>query len=582
MKKNLRSLLAVALVTCSGCAFAQFEKPPLPAAGYDKQPLAYARQQPEAVAARFREFKMRVEEAGRGGMDTTQAHRLAREADAALQSGDEQRCLTLLDEAIGLLGGSAPVQKPVGFPEKSPAPGSALLPPPPLAAGNKAFPFPALAQPYGDSPFGLETIGTPDDMNAVADLGAKWLYAIFFRWDEIQRDRRVARYDWLTPQKKTNRSYDQMVSRLPENIHMVGCLIFTDCDRSNPRTTYVPASVAEWTAFVKATVDRYNGDGRNDMPGLRSPIKCWQVDTEPEPGRKYGTLLEITYRAIKEADPEAVVIMGAMVCGAADPGQPAGSWCEPFYRDWVQGLTSRCFDVLDIHYYSIARGDYTRIKAVFDYWKAVVVAKGFGDIQFWSTGLGTYSGTPQAKVRVVPGEPTYHSEQFQAADLLKQYVYCASLGFRKVFLAMGLEEGYSHDGNYFDMTGLIFDGQFDHDRGKGVKKVGYFTYKMMTEKLEGSDWRRIESLPSGSPSVHAYRFWRSNGRPPVCVAWWDWFDEVKTIAGQSRTIDLPCSGAEAVVTVAITDYSGGRTLTRQHAVGGRVQVQLGEFPLFVE
>ncbi|MBI5367041.1 MAG: hypothetical protein HZA54_08385 [Planctomycetes bacterium] len=34
--------------------------------------------------------------------------------------------------------------------------------------------------------------------------------------------------------------------------------------------------------FVRAAVERYGGDGVDDMPGLRVPIRPWQVENEPE------------------------------------------------------------------------------------------------------------------------------------------------------------------------------------------------------------------------------------------------------------------------------------------------------------
>ena len=34
--------------------------------------------------------------------------------------------------------------------------------------------------------------------------------------------------------------------------------------------------------FLIKLVDRYDGDGKNDMPGLTKPIKHWQIMNEPE------------------------------------------------------------------------------------------------------------------------------------------------------------------------------------------------------------------------------------------------------------------------------------------------------------
>lgn len=45
---------------------------------------------------------------------------------------------------------------------------------------------------------------------------------------------------------------------------------------------YVVADEAAYTAWVTAAVERYDGDGVDDMPGLLAPIRHWEVDNEPD------------------------------------------------------------------------------------------------------------------------------------------------------------------------------------------------------------------------------------------------------------------------------------------------------------
>jgi hypothetical protein len=87
-----------------------------------------------------------------------------------------------------------------------------------------------------------------------------------------------------------------------------------------------PNDWAAYQAFVTALVERYDGDGTDDMPGLLYPVKHWEVMNEPDltdmgDGRldfykqdapAYGELLVKTYSAIKSVDSEAnVLIAGA-------------------------------------------------------------------------------------------------------------------------------------------------------------------------------------------------------------------------------------------------------------------------------
>ena len=43
-----------------------------------------------------------------------------------------------------------------------------------------------------------------------------------------------------------------------------------------------PCSMDDYKTFLLKLVDRYDGDGSNDMPGLTKPIKYWDVMNEPE------------------------------------------------------------------------------------------------------------------------------------------------------------------------------------------------------------------------------------------------------------------------------------------------------------
>ncbi|QWR76084.1 hypothetical protein [Candidatus Magnetomonas plexicatena] len=49
-----------------------------------------------------------------------------------------------------------------------------------------------------------------------------------------------------------------------------------------PTSRYNPHDIEAYSAFVKALVERYNGDGLNDMPGLLYPIMYWEILNEPE------------------------------------------------------------------------------------------------------------------------------------------------------------------------------------------------------------------------------------------------------------------------------------------------------------
>jgi len=77
-----------------------------------------------------------------------------------------------------------------------------------------------------------------------------------------------------------------------------------------------PCSMDDYKNFLIKLVDRYDGDGLNDMPGLTKPIKYWDVMNEPEfkmffKGSKedFVEIFNFSSKVIKEKQPDAVIVM---------------------------------------------------------------------------------------------------------------------------------------------------------------------------------------------------------------------------------------------------------------------------------
>lgn len=81
---------------------------------------------------------------------------------------------------------------------------------------------------------------------------------------------------------------------------------------------HVPKEETEdWRRFVAKTVERYDGDGVDDMPGLTLPVYAWEVGNEPhcppEDERctfQYFDMVRTAWEAAHRADPGAVVLVG--------------------------------------------------------------------------------------------------------------------------------------------------------------------------------------------------------------------------------------------------------------------------------
>jgi hypothetical protein len=120
-----------------------------------------------------------------------------------------------------------------------------------------------------------------------------------------------------------------------------------------PQSRCNPYDWEEYLDWVKAVVERYDGDGVSDMPGLSIPIKYWEVMNEPDLNAAhldfyqgtpsdYAELLVRTAKAIHEADPEAKVL----IAGAAGGNK---NFLD-FYRAVFKNKEAQsAFDIGNVH-----------------------------------------------------------------------------------------------------------------------------------------------------------------------------------------------------------------------------------------
>lgn len=164
---------------------------------------------------------------------------------------------------------------------------------------------------------------------------------------------------------------------------------------------YVPEDLDAYAAWVGSVVERYDGDGKDDMPGLLRPIRYWEVDNEPDlhnsvPPRgdrgkpdivptdfqkpaEYARVLVATSAAIKAADPQAVVLSA----GFYRPHTPSG-------RAYIEAVLAEpgareAFDVLSVHCY-FHEDELGKIERTLQTWQATTPDK-----PLWVTETGVPS-----------------------------------------------------------------------------------------------------------------------------------------------------------------------------------------------
>ena len=453
------------------------------------------------------------------------------------------------------------------------------------------------ASDVDDSPFGMflpdgyyDGYAKPPYADAL-DVGVRWVRSgsLFAYWNEIERPplQNPPRYDWT--------EYDGAVAAVPPTMRILANVHTGNSPFHLPLRpgSFLPVDEARYRKFVRALVERYDGDGIDDVPGLVHPIKHWQVDNEP-PGREnrsdYAELLRIAYEEIKAADPSSLVMIGGVTGGV----EVKSGWRALFdqeYKPILDALAGRYVDIMDVHWFGIGDDSYRMIDGdavrppavVMEHVRATMNAAGFSPtIPIWVTEQSSVSGYPFHAPR---------TEEQQARELFKKFVHLQKLGAAKIFVSK-MYDGLLNNNRYFDFDGLIHDGLLANDLGAGVPKLSYFTYRVMAEKLAGADWSTLTQLRDGTDADRLYLVSLQRDGEPVWIAWWDFFDDASYRPGESRLLTFDGATAPSVRVTQVVpngaaggflaDYASAFEPISAPVAAGTVSIPLDETPVVIE
>lgn len=234
------------------------------------------------------------------------------------------------------------------------------------------------------------------DLERIEDTGATWLRPGFgiFTWGAMQKDAN-APIDF----SKTDQA---VISAQKHNLHLLITLFpFADWDQKanggrckvtpndsglpqkkgdfeTPGLPYYRCNPSDWTAYEKwltAVVKRYDGDGKDDMPGLKTPIKYYEIGNEPDLTKdpvtgegtvfylgspeNYAELLQKSYTTIKAADNKFQVLIAA-------PASIQSEFVKFWERVFSTPKIANYFDIANVHCLSAPnqdRNDPTSISA---------------------------------------------------------------------------------------------------------------------------------------------------------------------------------------------------------------------------
>lgn len=296
-----------------------------------------------------------------------------------------------------------------------------------------------------------------------------------------------------------------------------------------------PCNIEAYKNFVIKLVERYDGDGKDDMPGLKYPIKYWEVANEPEmqeeplvffqgSPKDYFEILKATYEAVKEADSEAQVVQGGMA-GMAD-------WMVSFWQKVFDLGAASYFDIANMH--SIGHGEHLNIPS----FKKFLSENNASEKPFWIT-----------EVQIEDRRDKKTSTEY-AASLARSYIFALANGARKLFyvnlrLPEHLPSQEEGGPGFSDLSTLV-------DSSGNLTPL-FYAHLTVVLKLE--DFHKVEKIKekiSGKTILEGqYRFFKDNR---VIYVLWGKGSPSSEIEGEVKVTDI--SGSEKILTsdsIQLTD-----------------------------
>lgn len=359
------------------------------------------------------------------------------------------------------------------------------------------------------------------DYTSAKELGVRWERPFFqvFSWDVIEPQPGVV--DWSATDDYVRKA-QQFDFHLLITIHPFAKWDQKTCHKNRPvvkgfgATMGKPCDMMAYAAFVQTLVERYDGDHKNDMPGLKYPVRYWEIGNEPSlqegpliffegSPEDYLEMSKATYQAVKKADSRALVVQGGM----ANTGEVATDFWSPV----LTAGGGAFFDVANIH--SINCCEDLRLDAFKLFLAKHRVAK-----PFWITEI-------QFGEEVAPG-----ATPKEMADVLgRSFIYALANGAEKLFyVQLRMPPGES------ELGGSAFVESASLVGGEAERLPAYYAYLTILGKLDS--FEKVQKIEErvwrGQVEIGKYRF-IVDGKPIYAL----WNEGEKLAAsGTARVTDL--------------------------------------------
>ncbi|MBR0346008.1 MAG: hypothetical protein IJI03_12200 [Rudaea sp.] len=424
-------------------------------------------------------------------------------------------------------------------------------------------------------------------------LGASFSRVTLY-WSQLEPKEGVAR--WV--------DLDAYISQISSPEEAILTLASASSWATRTKTWVFPSSpaldAAKYTAFV-----------RNVVQHAKGKVRYFQNDNEPNnpffwsgTAEEFAAQQRLFYRAVKEADPSATVILGGCD-GLFDqtntdpfPGQEADL---AFWKK-VIAIAGDSYDLFDLHLYGNPYTIPERIAVVRDMMRAVGAEKpiiaaeyhGPGFFEFkanrrwWRMLLGPEAKPDavsqlRAQAATLPVETrmfldahdTANAERLrtlQTEDIVVRNTIALSSGIqRTAFFDLW------HDSAEANAANAMLYGAFkllDHDANEALTKELPLATSFLRFSMALAGQTRISRIAvSAHPDVYAFRVERTQ-RSPLLVVWRRPVD----VGGSAEVlqVDLPWKEKAKQGTTAV---GGKADFTKK---GGTLSVLVSEMPIFID
>lgn len=187
-----------------------------------------------------------------------------------------------------------------------------------------------------------------ETLRMVRQMGAPTIVD-FFPWAYVEREPGV--YDWTHPDRIIKHAENQGITVIAR-LGLVPPWVNEDAGNDVATLNLLPHEHFDTFAqFVAAFVSRYQGRV-NHIIIWNEPNLSFEWGNRPPDPQAYTALLAVSYAAAKSANPDVVVMGGALAPTLAPAGGMDGAWDDlDFLEQLYEAGAGAYFDALSVHNY---------------------------------------------------------------------------------------------------------------------------------------------------------------------------------------------------------------------------------------